>query len=82
MHAPITPALPQNQPAVRAEVTGSDRCSALGIEVRGAVLCLRIRSIGEGAALTVDERRTAFVRWKPFPHAAVSPRNRVRQGVL
>jgi hypothetical protein len=109
MHVPNTPALPQNQLAVRAELTGSDRCSAIGIEVRGAapvlalcrklvdaghdpatpleawrgaVLCLRVRSIVAGARLTVNESRTAFVPWKPFPHAAVSPRNRVRQGVL
>lgn len=40
---------------------------------RGPVLCLRIRSIGEGAALSVDEIRTAFCRWKAFPSAAGSP---------
>jgi hypothetical protein len=39
------------------------------------VLCLIVCSIGEGAKLTVDESRTAFARWKAFPHAAVSPRS-------
>jgi hypothetical protein len=41
---------------------------------RGEVLCLTVRSIGEGARFTVDEGRTAFPRWKAFPCAAVSPR--------
>lgn len=41
---------------------------------RGRVPCLEIRSLRAGAALTVDESRIAFVRWKAFPHAAVSPR--------
>jgi len=40
---------------------------------RGPVLCLRIRSIGEAATLSVDESRSAFCRWKPFSRAAVSP---------
>jgi len=39
---------------------------------RGDTLSLKVRSIGEGARLTVDETRTAFARWKPFSHAAVS----------
>ena len=39
---------------------------------RGNMRCLIVRSIGEGAKLTVDESRTAFARWKAFPHAAVS----------
>jgi hypothetical protein len=43
---------------------------------RGDVLCLKIRSIGEGAKLTVaeDNRGIRLVPWKPFPHAAVAPR--------
>jgi hypothetical protein len=42
---------------------------------RGAVLALRVRSIGDGAALTVDEHSgTRFAQWKPFCRSAVSPR--------
>ena len=41
MHGPNTPAPPQKQSAVRAELTGSDRCGALGIEVRGAAPVLQ-----------------------------------------
>jgi hypothetical protein len=33
---------------------------------------LRAR-LGVAAKLTVDERRTAVARWKPFCHAAVAP---------
>jgi hypothetical protein len=40
---------------------------------RGDVLCLRVRSIGAAAGLTVDESRTAFAKWKPFSRAAVTP---------
>jgi hypothetical protein len=40
---------------------------------RGNTLALRLPSIGEAARLTVDESRTAFARWKAFPHAAGSP---------
>jgi hypothetical protein len=53
--------------------TGHDPATPLRV-FRGEVLCLKVRSIGEAAGLTVDESRTAFARWKPFPHAAVSPR--------
>jgi hypothetical protein len=77
MHAPYTP-------PVRAELTGSDRCHALGIEThgvldlrrkliaagrdptlaleayRGEILCLRIRSIGEGAGLRVASHGVGF----------------------
>jgi hypothetical protein len=41
---------------------------------RGDTLCLVARSIGSAARLTVDERRTAFARWKPFCRAVGSPR--------
>ena len=81
-------------PAIRAEIIGIYRCSALGIEVhapapvlalcralveaghdrrrpleayRGDVLCLRIRSIGAGAKLTVEDNRNGTpvsARWK------------------
>jgi hypothetical protein len=35
---------------------------------RGGVLCLTVRSIGEAAALTVDEHNgVRFAKWKPFP---------------
>ena len=40
---------------------------------RGPMLCLRIRSIAEGAAISVDEGRSSFCRWKAFSRAAVSP---------
>lgn len=42
---------------------------------RGNVLCLTVRSIGEGARLTVDEHNgVRLARWKPFCASAVSPR--------
>jgi hypothetical protein len=46
------------------------------IEVyRGSTVALRIRSIGDGARLTVDEHNgTRFAKWKPFCHSAGSPR--------
>jgi hypothetical protein len=74
---------------VRAELAGSDRCSALGNEVnstssvlaicrqlieaghdpqtplevyRGDVLCLSVRSIGEGAELEVNSKGNGFSR--------------------
>jgi hypothetical protein len=80
--------------AIRAELTGSDRCHALGISVRSAapvlslcralvevghdlaipleawrddVCCIRVRSIGEGARLTVEDDRHGrprFRRWR------------------
>jgi hypothetical protein len=50
---------------------GVDPCRTLHA-YRGTVLCLIVRSIAAGGGLTVDESRTAFARWKPFPHAAVS----------
>ena len=34
---------------------------------RGDTLALRVRSLGEGAALTMDEHHgPCFARWKPF----------------
>jgi hypothetical protein len=43
------------------------------IAFRGEMVCLVIRSIGEGAALTVDEHNgTRFAKWKPFPRSAVA----------
>ena len=74
-------------PPIRAELSGSDRCSALGITAqaaapvlmickhltdaghdpatpleawRGDVLCLRVRSIGEGAKLEINANGTGF----------------------
>jgi hypothetical protein len=45
---------------------------------RGSMLAVRVHSLAAGAALTVDDRRTAFARWKPFSPtfslAEVSPR--------
>jgi hypothetical protein len=40
---------------------------------RGETLCLKVRSIVEGARLTVDEAGPSFTRWKPFPSPMVSP---------
>jgi hypothetical protein len=40
---------------------------------RGNTLALTIRTLAEGAALSVDESRSSFCRWKPFSRAAVSP---------
>ena len=40
---------------------------------RGEMLCLVVRTIGEGSRLTVDESRTAFAPWKAFCRVAVSP---------
>jgi hypothetical protein len=52
---------------------GHDPATPLEV-YRGNILALRIRSIGTAAGLTVDESRTAFARWKAFPHAAGSSR--------
>ena len=81
---------------IRATLTGSNCCEALGITARGYapvldlcralvkagheprrplhayrgdVLALKVRSIGEGARLTVREDRAGprFVAWEPFP---------------
>jgi hypothetical protein len=84
---------------IRAELSGSDTCTAEGISVRANapvfglsrklvdaghdpdsllhcyrddVLCLKIRSIGEGAKLAVREdnrKGLRLVRWMPFPGA-------------
>ena len=82
------------QTTIRAELIGSDRCFALGMNVRstapvlalcrrlveaghdpatpleawrGSTLCLRVRSIGEGARLTVEDDRRGrprLRRWR------------------
>lgn len=89
-------ATPPAQPlqVIRAELSGSDRCSGLGITAncaapllglcrklidaganpatplevwRGQVLCLRVRTIGDGALLTVENDRHGrprFRRWR------------------
>lgn len=53
---------------------------------RGATLCLTIRTIGEGAVLTVKERPfgPVFERWVPFQTPPVSPpmRQNGRAGAL
>jgi hypothetical protein len=42
---------------------------------RAGTLALKIRTLREGARLTVDEHNgTRFAAWKPFCHSAVSPR--------
>lgn len=40
---------------------------------RGNTLALTIRTIAEGASLSIDEGRSSFCRWKPLSRAAVSP---------
>lgn len=52
--------------------TGFDPNRALHV-YRGETVALTIRTIAEGAALSVDESRSSFCRWKPFSRAAVSP---------
>jgi hypothetical protein len=76
-----------SQQAIRAELTGSDICAALGVTIRsttpvlalcrrlieaghdpatqleacrGSTLCLRVRSIGEAAALETNAKGTGF----------------------
>ena len=86
---------------IRAELYGSDMCSALGIMARAyapvlelcrqlvaaghnpasrleayrlGVLCLRVRSIGEGARLDVNGRGTGLIRYRGVPAApSVAP---------
>jgi hypothetical protein len=42
---------------------------------RDGTLALRVRSIGAGAKLTVDEHNgTRFAKWKPWRRSAGSPR--------
>jgi hypothetical protein len=89
MHAPLNaPFRSQNQlTAVRAELFGSNRCTALGVEAHSAApvldlcrklkaaghdsatpleafrrgtLCLRVRSIGEGARLRIATHGVGF----------------------
>jgi hypothetical protein len=48
---------------------------------RGATLVLTVRTIGEGAALTVREPEVGaahFAAWRPFPSAPVAPCTRLR----
>jgi hypothetical protein len=87
---------------IRAELHGSDTCTAEGITARGHApvlalcrllvdagvnprrplhayrgdtLCLKVRSIGEGARLTVKDRHSGptFERWVPFSTPPVGP---------
>jgi hypothetical protein len=85
------------QTVIRAELIGSDRCSALGIVARsttpvlalcrrlveaghdsatplevwrGTTLCLRVRSIGEGAQLTVEDDRRGRPRLRRWRNRA------------
>jgi hypothetical protein len=86
------------QQAIRADLAGSDSCSALGLTInssspvlalcrklvqaghdpawpleayRGDVLCLRVRSIGDGARLEISGEGTGF-RQRRQPDAAPS----------
>jgi hypothetical protein len=82
------------QTAIRAELSGSNTCTAAGVTVvdhapvfalcralltggqnpnrpllayRGEVFCLRVRSIGEGARLTIEDNRRGrprLRRWR------------------
>jgi hypothetical protein len=99
MHAPLKAHFrSQNQlTTVRAELFGSNRCTALGIVAhsaapvldlcrkllvasydpatpleawRGEILCLRVRSIGEGAGLEINAKGTGFV---PFRAVRAAP---------
>ena len=93
------------QQAIRAELAGSDSCSALGITIsssspvlalcrklvqagcdsstplevyRGETLCLRVRSIGEGARLQVNSQGRGFEPYQgPRP---ASPMRQKRRG--
>jgi hypothetical protein len=85
------------QIAIRAELIGSDCCSALGITAqstapvlglcrllveaghdptvplegwRGATLCLRVRSISEGAQLTIEDDRRGRPRLRRWRNRA------------
>jgi hypothetical protein len=99
-----SPAPPHSTQGIRAELVGSDTCTAAGeiarcaapvlamcrklieagfdpsrtlLVYRGETLCLTVRSIGEGAALTVAEgsRDTPrFRRWKPMLYREGSTR--------
>jgi len=40
---------------------------------RGATLCLRVRSIGEGAALEIDGKGVGFRPLKGAPAVGISP---------
>jgi hypothetical protein len=87
----------QDATPIRAELSGSDRCRALGIEARspapvlalcrlllaagldparaleayrGAVLCLRVRSIAEGAALEIGGDGVGF---RPASRVGTAP---------
>jgi hypothetical protein len=92
---------------IRAELIGSDICTALGITsrsstpvlalcralveaghhpatpleaYRGDVLCLRVRAIGEGAALAINDEGTGF---RPYGKpVAASPMRQNEEGGL
>ena len=49
---------------------------------RDDVMCLRVKGLGKGAQLTVDERDARFCRWKAFLSPAGSPPMRVRANSL
>jgi hypothetical protein len=97
------PAAATSEPAIVAELIGSDRCTAIGITARayapvlalcrrlieaginpdrplhvyrGDTLALTVRSIGEGARLTVQDDRLGhprFVRSRPRSDGAALP---------
>jgi hypothetical protein len=90
-------------PPLRADLAGSNACTAVGVTARGNApilalcrrlieaghdpatpmqvyrgdtLALTVRSIGEGAKFTVEERdgqRPRFGPWKPRPPIGVEP---------
>jgi hypothetical protein len=90
--------------AIRAELIGSDRCSAIGIVARstapvlalcrllveaghdpatpleawrGTTLCLRVRSLGEGAALRIGTHGVGFERLPECTAASPMRQNEV-----
>ena len=89
---------PSIQTAIRAELVGSNTCTAAGITVvdhapvlalcralvkaghdpnrplrayRGDVFCLRVRSIGEGARLTIEDDRYGRPRLRRWRNRAI-----------
>lgn len=61
---------------------GGDPDAVLVMRHSGSdTVALRAR-LGAAAALTVDENRAVFARWKPFSHSAVRPPVGRRAGAL
>jgi hypothetical protein len=78
--------------AIRAELAGSDTCTAAGIKAKGktpvlnlcrlllavgrnGTLALKVRSIGEGAALDINSKGTGFVPYGAVRTASPTSQN-------